>query len=193
MFISSAKTWLKYPLLKYKYKKRSVNQNMELASFRFCLSKVPHSHPPFWFLFIPSLRWTCSSQEEWLPECRQGLQPKWHVQEVPLGLHQPLHQPCLHSWSLQQEEVSQGPTTVLWQGKALLIEGKNIFSRGLPKDRYFIKAESTAQRARFKRKKNEFWSREVSGVVKITMNNHAHLSCWGLFFSTPALWHWFGH
>lgn len=138
----------------------------------------------FWILLF---RWACSGQKEWLPECCKGLQPKWHVQEVPLSVHQSLHQPCLYSWSLQQEEVPQGPSAVLWQGKALLLQKKSTRSGD-----FFIKVEYTAQRACFKGK-NDFWRGEVSGIVKITNIIMRTFFIGGGFFSTTALWHWFGH
>lgn len=95
---------------------------------------LPRSTPVFVFVLrfsfpspvlVPPPPLVCrragGGQREQLPERCQGLQPERHVQEVPLGLHQPLHQPRVHRRSLQQEEVPQGPATVLRQGKAALL------------------------------------------------------------------------
>lgn len=63
-------------------------------------------------------RWASASEGEQLPECSEGLQPKRHLQEIPLGLHKPLHEPRLNCRSLQQAQMPQGPAAVLRQGAA---------------------------------------------------------------------------
>lgn len=70
-----------------------------------------------WILWaFPPFSGTCIHQREQLLERRQSVQPERYVQEIPLGLHQPVHQQGVCLGDLQQTQMPQGPAPLLWQG-----------------------------------------------------------------------------
>ena len=77
------------------------------------LSIFPSIYLSFW---VKQNRGLCADQGEQLPERGQGVQPERRVQEVPLGLHQPVHHARLHRRGVQQAQVPQGAAPVLRQG-----------------------------------------------------------------------------
>lgn len=54
-------------------------------------------------------------QREQLPGCGQGMQPWWHLQEVQVRLHHPVHQQHVQR-GVQPPQVPQGSPAVLRQG-----------------------------------------------------------------------------
>lgn len=76
------------------------------------LSTILHQKVPF----LPPFSWACIHQRKQLPKRCQSVQPEWYMQEIPFGLHQPLHQQGVCLWDLQQTQMPQSPSALLWQG-----------------------------------------------------------------------------